>query len=205
MLKRVMNALTTNRAATAGGVVVTLLGLAAALIIGLPPPFMLGLLVAFGLVTWGIYRWRIRDLSQPPKPASGGMLASSALAALLVVFLAAQAVPYGRDHTNPPVTGGRCGSTSRTVATRSTIRNGIARNERPMNRSRRSRRARCHRRTTPSAGSTAMPTCPMMRWRPYWRAWRLLPDCRSSRPPATSHQPKPPLKGSRGGSGFPLP
>ena len=105
MLKRVMNALTTNRAATAGGVVVTLLGLAAALIIGLPPPFMVGLLVVFGLVTWGIYRWRIRDLGQPPKPASGGVLASSAVAALLVVFLAAQAVPYGRDHANPPVTG----------------------------------------------------------------------------------------------------
>lgn len=105
MLKRFINALSTNRAATIGGAVVTLLGFVTALIIGLPPPFMLGLLVIFGLVTRSIYRWRIRDLDTPPTPAPGGILASSAVAAVLIVFLAAQAVPYGRDHANPPITG----------------------------------------------------------------------------------------------------
>ena len=105
MLKRFINALSINRAATIGGAVVTLLGFVTALIIGLPPPFMLGLLVIFGLVTRSIYRWRIRDLDTPPTPAPGGILASSAVAAVLIVFLAAQAVPYGRDHANPPITG----------------------------------------------------------------------------------------------------
>jgi hypothetical protein len=94
-----------NRGATVAAAIVTLLGLAGSVIIGLPPPFMLGLLMAFGLATWGIYRWRSRSLEPRPTRAPGGTLASSALTALVVVFLAAQAVPYGRDHSNGPITG----------------------------------------------------------------------------------------------------
>jgi hypothetical protein len=94
-----------NRGAAITGAIITVLGLAASLIIGLPPLFMLGLLIAFGLATWGIYRWRSRGVEPRPARAPGGTLASSALVAVVVVFLAAQAVPYGRDHSNAPTTG----------------------------------------------------------------------------------------------------
>jgi hypothetical protein len=100
-----MEIIRANRGATIAGAIITVLGLAASLIIGLPPLFMLGLLIAFGLATWGIYRWRSRSLDPRPARAPGGTLASSALVAVVVVFLAAQAVPYGRDHSNAPVTG----------------------------------------------------------------------------------------------------
>ena len=105
MLQRVVEAMRTNRAATIAGAVITVLGLAVSFIIGLAPPFTIGLLVAVGLVTGAIYRWRAGRLDPRPTPASVGMLASSALAAVVIVFLSAQAVPYGRDHTNPPVSG----------------------------------------------------------------------------------------------------
>lgn len=94
-----------NRGAAIAGSIITVLGLAASLVIGLPPPFMLGLLIAFGLATWGIYRWRSRSEEPRPARAPGSTLASSALVAVVVVFLAAQAVPYGRDHANAPTTG----------------------------------------------------------------------------------------------------
>ena len=105
MLERVWNAIRVNRTATIAGVVISMLGLAASFIIGLPPPFMIGLLIVFGLVTRAIYRWRAGRLDSRRPPAPGGMLASSAVAALVIVFLAAQAVPYGRDHSNPSITG----------------------------------------------------------------------------------------------------
>ncbi|MBT8217205.1 MAG: heme-binding domain-containing protein [Acidimicrobiia bacterium] len=66
---------------------------------------MLGLLIASGLATWGIYRWRSRSVDPRPVRAPGGTLASSALVAAVVVALAAQAVPYGRDHSNAAITG----------------------------------------------------------------------------------------------------
>ncbi len=94
-----------NRGSTVAAAVVAVLGLVASFIIGLPPPFMVGLLVAFGLATWGIYRWRSRAAQPRPATALGGLLASSSLIALVVVFLVAQAVPYGRNHSNPPITG----------------------------------------------------------------------------------------------------
>lgn len=100
-----IEAIRANRGATIAGAIITVLGLAVAVIIGLPPPFMLGLLIAFGLATWGIYRWRSRSVEPRPVHAPGGTLASSALVALVAVFLAAQAVPYGRDHSNAPITG----------------------------------------------------------------------------------------------------
>lgn len=104
-MQRWMGILRANRGATIAGALIVVLGLAASFIIGLPPPFMLGLLIASGLVTRGIYRWRLRSIDPRPVRAPGGTLASSALIAVLVVFLAAQAVPYGRDHSNAPITG----------------------------------------------------------------------------------------------------
>lgn len=114
MGRRWFDLMRSNRGATITGAVITVLGLAAAFVGGLPPPFMLGLLLAFGLATWGIYRWRSRHLDPRPVPAPGGTLASSGLVALIVVFLAAQAVPYGRDHSNPPVTGEPAWATPKT-------------------------------------------------------------------------------------------
>ncbi|MCP3976211.1 MAG: heme-binding domain-containing protein [bacterium] len=69
----------------------------------MPPPFTIALLLAVGIATWGIYRWRSRDLDG--QPAALGKLASSGLIAVVGVLVVAQLVPYGRDHTNPPVTG----------------------------------------------------------------------------------------------------
>ena len=72
---------------------------------GLAPPFTLGLLLAFGFATWGIYRRRTRRLEHTPAGAPFSLIVSSAVVAALVVFLVAQVVPYGRDHSNPPITG----------------------------------------------------------------------------------------------------
>jgi hypothetical protein len=105
MLERLLEAVRANRWAAISGAVITLLGLAAGAVLGLPPPFMLGLVLAFGLTTWRIYRVRSRHLDKRPARAPRGALISSGLAALVVVSLAAQAVPYGRDHSNPPING----------------------------------------------------------------------------------------------------
>ena len=104
-MERLFGLLRANRTAAIAGAVVAVIGLAAAAVIGLPPAFMALLLLMFGLVTWGIYRWRSRRLDPRPQPAPTRTLASSALVALVAVFLAAQAVPFGRDHSNPPISG----------------------------------------------------------------------------------------------------
>ena len=104
-MTRVIELLRANRNATGAAIVVAALGLVGAVTIGLPPPLMIVLLIALGLTTWGTYRWRTRRLEVRPVHVPPGILTSSALVAAVVVFVAAQAVPYGRDHTNPPVTG----------------------------------------------------------------------------------------------------
>ena len=83
---------------------------------GMPPPLTIGFLLAFGLATWGIYRWRSRHLGPRPRRAPATKLISSGLAALIVVFLVAQAVPYGRGHSNPPITGEPAWATAETRA-----------------------------------------------------------------------------------------
>jgi hypothetical protein len=105
MMQRWVGIIRANRSTTIVATIITVLALAASRIIGLPPLFMLGLLIAFGLATWGIHRWRSRSPGPRPLRAPGGTLATSALVAVVVVFLAAQAVPYGRDHSNAPITG----------------------------------------------------------------------------------------------------
>jgi hypothetical protein len=105
MLDRLLDALRVNRAAAIAGAVISVLGLTASVLVGLQPLIMLGLLVAWGFTTWGIYRRRTRSLDPRPATAPSGMLASSGLLAVAIVFLIAQAVPYGRSHSNPPVTG----------------------------------------------------------------------------------------------------
>lgn len=80
-------------------------GLAGSLLMGLAPLFIVALLAAWGICAWGIYRFRTRNLDQRPLAASPRTLASSGLLAVVAVLVVAQAVPYGRDHSNPPVTG----------------------------------------------------------------------------------------------------
>ena len=105
MLRRLIDTIRSNLVASITAVGVVILGVAASLLLGLPPPFMAALLLAVGFATRGIYRWRIRHIDPRPTTAPLGKLASSGLAAVVAVFLVAQVVPYGRDHSNPPVTG----------------------------------------------------------------------------------------------------
>ena len=105
MFDRFLNAVTANRAATIGGAALAVVSLGGSRLIGLPPAFMLILLIAFALVTWGVYRWRSRAMVNRPAAVPIRSVLSSAAIAVLVVFAAAQAVPYGRAHSNPPVTG----------------------------------------------------------------------------------------------------
>lgn len=104
MLQRLLDAIGANRAATITTAVIVVLALAAAALISLPPLFMVLLLAGFGAATVAIYRRRTRHLDPRPATAPIGTLGTSALVAALAVFLLAQAVPYGRDHSNPPVT-----------------------------------------------------------------------------------------------------
>jgi hypothetical protein len=105
MGQRLIETLRANRGISIAGAVVVVLSWAASAVSGFPFLFMIGLLVAFGFTTWGVYRWRSRHLDPRPNSVPWGSLASSGLVALVVVFLVAQAVPYGRDHSNPPING----------------------------------------------------------------------------------------------------
>jgi len=105
MFGRFLNAVTANRATTIGAAALAVVSLGGSGLVGLPPAFMLILLIAFALVTWGVYRWRSRSVVNRPAAVPIRTVLSSAAIAVLVVFAAAQAVPYGRAHSNPPVTG----------------------------------------------------------------------------------------------------
>ncbi len=105
MGQRLIETLRANSGISIAGAVIVVLSWAASAVSGFPPLFMIGLLVAFGLTTWGVDRWRSRHLDPRPDRVPWGSLASSGLVALIVVFLVAQAVPYGRDHSNPPTNG----------------------------------------------------------------------------------------------------
>jgi hypothetical protein len=89
--------------ATVGGALVTIVGFNYTM--GLGPPFVVALLVLAGLATWGIYRFRTRRQESRSGPLPFGRVASSFALGALAVFVLIQAVPYGRNHTNPPITG----------------------------------------------------------------------------------------------------
>lgn len=75
--------------------------------------YVIGLNVAVAvvlfLITVGVALAIYRRLNRTPivwdQPLGGPRLAVAWLAGLVVVTLAIQAVPFGRDHSNPPVTG----------------------------------------------------------------------------------------------------
>lgn len=89
--------------AAVGGAVVAFVGFDYTM--GLGPPVVVALLIAAGLATWGIYRLRTRGHQSRGGPLPVGRVTSSFALGTLAVFVVIQAVPYGRSHSNPPITG----------------------------------------------------------------------------------------------------
>jgi hypothetical protein len=94
-----------------GLLVAVLLWLAFSVVVGMPPWAVVGLVVAAATVAWGFNR--IANRATTPGRRQAGVLAASS-AAVVTVFGLIQLVPYGRDHTNPPVTGEPAWSTPET-------------------------------------------------------------------------------------------
>ena len=69
-------------------------------LVGMPPAVLVALPFVIGAAAWGINRLVNRATTSGKR--QGVVLASSTLATL-VVFGLIQLVPYGKDHTNPPV------------------------------------------------------------------------------------------------------
>jgi hypothetical protein len=72
---------------------------------GLAPPLVVALLIAAGLATWAVYRFRTRGQQDRCGRLPVGMVTSSFALGTLALFVAIQAVPYGRTQPNPPITG----------------------------------------------------------------------------------------------------
>lgn len=70
--------------------------------LGMPAAIPLVMVVATALVSIATYRWLARLRRQSPEPK--WLLPASVAVGLAVVMLVAQAIPYGRDHSNPPIT-----------------------------------------------------------------------------------------------------
>lgn len=71
-------------------------------LVGMPPWAIVVLPVAVAAMSWGVNRIANRASASGPRQA--GILASS-LFSLVAVFGLIQLVPYGKSHSNPPVTG----------------------------------------------------------------------------------------------------
>lgn len=88
-----------------GGAVLAAVGVSA--LIGLPvvvTVVLLGLVGVGGLALFTL--WRRRSTGHAWSPATAGRLGLAAVALSgVATFVVIQLVPYGRDHTNPPVTG----------------------------------------------------------------------------------------------------
>ena len=69
-------------------------------LVGMPPLVLVGLPLVIGAMTWGINRLMNRAATSGKRQ---GVVLGSASLATLVVFGLIQLVPYGKDHTNPPV------------------------------------------------------------------------------------------------------
>ncbi len=86
-----------------GTLVVAVLGLS--FLAGLTSTITIALFLAVVGVAIGIYRLLNKTPITWTEPLKRRRLTTSAFVGLIVVGLAIQAVPYGRDHTNPPITG----------------------------------------------------------------------------------------------------
>lgn len=78
---------------------------AASYLIGLGPVFTVALFLAVVAAAVGIYRLREKAPIAWTRPLQRRRLLTSALFGTLLVGAAIQAVPLGRDHSNPPITG----------------------------------------------------------------------------------------------------
>jgi hypothetical protein len=74
-------------------------------VLGLPPSVAVVLFFFTVGTALGIYRLLNRSAVAWDRPLSRAKLVVGGVAGLVVVALAIQAVPYGRDHSNPPVSG----------------------------------------------------------------------------------------------------
>jgi hypothetical protein len=91
-------------------VIITALALVVALVgssylIGLDAIFTVALFLLVVVATVGAYRLLGGEPITWTEPLQRRRLLTGALIGVVVVGLAIQAVPYGRDHTNPPITG----------------------------------------------------------------------------------------------------
>ncbi len=79
------------------------------ILIGMPPVIVVGLPVAILLGTGGLILVSSRRASTSFATAASAMTSLSlvmrASVATIVLLIVSQVVPYGRDHSNPPVTG----------------------------------------------------------------------------------------------------
>jgi hypothetical protein len=103
LVDRVRQLLLTHRVAAAVGVAVVVVAVIGGVIIGSPPIFG-GLGVVIALAGFAMLVWRNRRRGGREGASIGVVLAHFALATV-VVFGIIQLVPYGRSHSNPPITG----------------------------------------------------------------------------------------------------
>ena len=88
---------------TVGALIVAAVGFG--YLVGMESTITIALGLAVAATTVGIYRILNKASIVWTEPLVRGRLLTSALIGVLVVVLVIQVIPYGRDHTNPPITG----------------------------------------------------------------------------------------------------
>ena len=92
---------------SAGLAVASLVTVAFGIYIGLEPPFTLFILVIVAVLSVLAFRWwtRRHPTARASRRAAGRVAFASVAAATAASVFLIQIVPYGRSHSNPPVTG----------------------------------------------------------------------------------------------------
>lgn len=107
-VRRVAEAVRSHPVASAILAVAVLALLALSTLMDLNLVAAVGLLAIVGIGAWVLYRFWQRRLTSdgPVNPSTAGRVGLAAVAVSgVVTFGVIQLVPYGRDHSNPPVTG----------------------------------------------------------------------------------------------------
>ncbi len=105
MIGSVWAAVLAHKVATGLFVLGGLLWLVFSLMIDMFAPAIVGLPVLVAAVAWGLHRWWRRRADDASGTRVGVMAVVSAAVAAVVVMVVIQAIPYGRNHTNPTPTG----------------------------------------------------------------------------------------------------
>ena len=105
ILESVWAAVLAHKVVTALFVLGGLLWLAFCLLIGMFAPAIVGLPVLVAAAGWGLHRWWSRRAADASSTKVGVMAVVSAALGAVLVFVVIQAIPYGRNHTNPTPTG----------------------------------------------------------------------------------------------------